>query len=73
MTPYDFGFTMFKVKVTRVTCKNMYTCVLIIILRTIYHIAFIFHMLIGLDKDLTHIDIEVIISKVKVRRVTYVK
>jgi len=42
-------------------------------LRTIYDIAFIFHMLIGLYKDMTYIDIEVIRSKVKVRRITFVK
>jgi len=68
MTPYDFGFTRLRSLV-----KNVYTCFLIIILRTIYHIAFIFHMLIGLNRDQTHIDIEVIKSKVKVRRITFVK
>ena len=73
MTPYDFWFTRFKVKVTRSLVKNMYTRFLIIILRTIYHIAFIFYMLISLDRDLTHIDIEVIRSKVKVERITFVK
>jgi len=41
----------------------------------IYHIyiAFINHMLIGVDKDMTPIDIEVIGSKVKVRRIIIVK
>ena len=53
--------------------ENTYTCFLIIILRTIYQLAFIFHMLIGLKRDMTHIDIEVIRSKVKVRRITFVK
>ena len=66
MTTFDFGFTRLKVKVTRVTCKIMYTWFLLIILRTIHHIAFIFPMLIGLDRHMTHIDIEDIRSKVKV-------
>jgi len=30
-------------------------------------------MLIGLDRDMTHIDIEVIRSKVNVRRITFIK
>ena len=47
ITPLDFGFTRIKVKVTRVNCKEIYTWFLLIILRTIYHIAFIFHMLIN--------------------------
>ena len=70
---YDFGFTRLKVKVTNVTRKNMYICFLLIILRTIYHIAFIFHMLIVLDRDMTHINIEFIRSKIKVRIITFVK
>ena len=73
MTPFYFRFTRLKVKGTRITFKNMYTWFLFVILRTIYHKAFIFHMLIGLDRDLTHIDIGVIRSKVKVRRITFVK
>jgi len=40
-------------------------------MRTIYQRVFIFHMLIGLDKDMTRI--EIIRSKVKVRRITFVK
>jgi len=64
--PFDFGFTRLKVKVTRVTCKIMYTWFLLIILKTIHHIAFICHMLIGLDRHMTHIDIGDIRSKVKV-------
>jgi len=53
--------------------KNMHTCFLVIILITIYHITIMFHMLIGLDRDTTHIDIEVMRSKVKARRITVVK
>ena len=37
-------------------------------MRTIYHRALIFYMLIGLDGDMTPIDIELKRSKVKVRR-----
>jgi len=48
----------------------MCTWFLLIILRTIYHIVFIFHMLIGLQRDMTHIDI--VKSKGKVK-VTFVK
>jgi len=55
------------------TLVKLYTWFLLIILRTIYHLAFIFHMLSGLDIDITHIDIGVIRSKVKVRRITFVK
>jgi len=44
MTPVDFVFTMSKVKVTRVTfvkqCNNG-------VLRTIYHRAIIFYVMIG--------------------------
>ena len=40
------------------------------ILRIVYHEVFIFHMLIGLDGGVTTIDIELIRSKVKVRRIT---
>jgi len=73
ITPLDFGFTRIKVKVTRVNCKEIYTWFLLIILRTIYHIAFIFHMLIGLDRDMTHFDIGVIRPTVKVRMINFVK
>jgi len=44
MTPYEFEFTRLKVKVTRVTCKHGFPLFLIIF-KTIYHRAFIFHML----------------------------
>ena len=37
----------------------MYTWFLLIILRIIYQEALIFRMLIGLDRDMTQIDIEV--------------
>jgi len=40
-------------------------------LKTIYHRAFIFHMLIGLGKDKTPINIGFIRSKVKVTWVTF--
>jgi len=70
--PWPFWFWIQRPR-SQGSLKNMYTCFLINILRTIYHIAFIFHMLIGLDRDMTHIDIEVIRSKVKVRRITFVK
>ena len=46
----DFGFTWSKVKVTRVTNKIWFP---LIILRTICHIAFIIHMLIGIYGDMT--------------------
>jgi len=59
LNPLGVGFTRLNVKVTRV---KMYTWCLLIILRTIYHIAFIFQMLMGLDRDMTHIDIGVIRS-----------
>jgi len=39
----------------------------------IYHRAFIFHMLICLERDMTHIDIELNRLKVKVRRITFGK
>ena len=68
MTPFDFGL-----KVSRVTCKKMYTWFPLIILRTFYHMGFIFHMLISLHRDMIHIDIEVIRSKVKVKMITFVK
>jgi len=42
-------------------------------LENIYHIAFILYMLIGLDRDMTHIDNGVIRSKVNVSRITFVK
>jgi len=73
MDHYDFGFIRLKVKVTNVTRKSMYICFLLIILRTICHIAFIFHMLIVLDRDMTHIDIEFIRSKIKVKIIIFVK
>jgi len=51
----------------------MYTWFLLIILRNIYHIDFIFYMLIGLGRNMTQIDIDVIRTKVKVKRITFVK
>jgi len=45
----------------------MFEWFLFIILRTIYHSAFIFHMLIGLDGNMTPINIDLIRSKVKVK------
>ena len=45
----------------------------LIILRTINHRAFIFHMLIGLMKDMTPVDFVFTRSKVKVTRVTLKK
>ena len=42
-------------------------------LRTIYHSAFIFHKLMGLDRDMNPIDFELISSQVKVKRITFVK
>jgi len=38
-----------------------------------FTVAFIFHMLIDPDRGMTHIDIGLSRSKVKVRRVTFVK
>jgi len=48
-TPIDFGFT--RSKVTWVTFVKIKWSPLII-LRIIYHRAFIFHMLIGLGEDI---------------------
>jgi len=63
---YWFGFTRLKVKVTRdLFCKKMVSAHY---LRSIYHRAFIFHMLIGLNRDMT--PIELIRSEVKVRGIT---
>jgi len=62
----DFRFKRSKVKVTWVTCIKKF---LLIILRTIYLRAFIFHMLIGLGEDITCIDFGFTRSKVKVTRV----
>jgi len=67
MTPYNFGFPRLKVKVVRVTMLSAYY------LDIFYHIAFIFCMQIGLDRDMNHIEIEVIRSKVNVRRIAFVK
>jgi len=53
MNPIDFGFTRFEVKVTKVTCNECKIWFPLIILRTVYHRAFIFHMLIGLCGDMT--------------------
>jgi len=51
-TPTDFGITRSKGKVSRVTfkkkCKDGF---LLIALRTVYHKAFIFHMLIVLGEN----------------------
>jgi len=46
---------------------------LVIILRTVYHRDFTFHMLIGLAKGLNPIYFMFLTSKVKVTRVTFVK
>ena len=70
MTSIDFRFTGSKVKVTRITCYTMYKEFSLIILRTIYHRAFIVHVLIGLGGDMTFDDF--IKSKVKVTMVTFV-
>ena len=40
---------------------------------TVYHIAFIFHMVIGLSVGLTPIDFMFSMSRVKITRVTFVK
>ena len=45
----------------------------LIFLKTFYLRAIIFHMLIGLDRDMPPIDIQLIRSKVKVRRITFVQ
>ena len=70
MTPVDFVFTMSKVKVTRVTfviqCKNG-------VLRTIYHRAIIFYVMIGFHQNMTTIDSEFIRSKVKVTMFMFVQ
>jgi len=69
MIPYDLGFTRVKVKVTRVICKK---CVHLLSDHFLdNYLALIFHMFIGLDRGMTHIDIEGIRSKVKLRRITY--
>ena len=72
MPLFDFGFTRLKVKVTRVTCKKC-THGVCSLSWEILVTALIFYMLMGLDRDMTHIDIEVIRSNVKVRRITFVK
>jgi len=46
---------------------------MLIILRNVYHITFIFHILIGLSKNMTPIDFKFTRSKGKVTRVTFVK
>jgi len=52
MTLFDFEFTRSKGKVTRVAfakkCRQSWF--LLIILRTVYHRAFIFHVMIGLGE-----------------------
>jgi len=52
---------------------KMWYLLITCILKTFYHINFIFHILIGLYKDMTHIDLKLIGSKVKVRRIPFVK
>jgi len=47
--------------------------VLLIILRTVYHRGFIFHMPIGIGGNMTHFDFEFTRSKGKVIWVTFVK
>jgi len=44
-----------------------------IILRTVYHRAFIFHMLIGPGETLTPMDFVFFMGRVKVTLVTFVK
>jgi len=56
MTPYDFEFTMSKVKVTLFLCKTM---VFIPCLEN-YLRAFIFHTQTGLGEDMTPFDFELI-------------
>ena len=51
----------------------MYTWFLLIVLRTVHHKCFIFHMLIGLDDGLTFIDDGFFRSKVTVKKITFVK
>jgi len=72
MTPFDFEFTRSKSKVTRFTFvkKNMLTWFLL--LKTVYHRAFIFHMLIGLGENMISDVFKFTRSKVKVRCVTFV-
>jgi len=45
----------------------------LIIFIIINHIAFLFHVLIGPDKDMTSIDIEFVRSKVKVKMIAFVR
>jgi len=65
MTPIDIEFLRSKVKVKK--------CFPGIILRTVHHKLFIFHILIGLVKCLTPIEFGFFRSKVKVTRVTFIK
>ena len=51
----------------------MQTWFLLIVLRIIYHRSFIFHLLIFLNEDMTYVDMELISSKLKVRRITFEK
>jgi len=68
MTCIDFGLTMSKIKVISVLFVKKWFKLLL--LRTIYHSAVIFYMLIGFDKDMTPIDFRFTRSKVMVTMVT---
>jgi len=65
MTPIDIELIRSKVKVRRTTLKKGLP---LIILKIVYHRAFIFHMVIGLGDGLTPIDF--VFFRVKV---TFVK
>ena len=69
MTTIDFGFTRLRPRSQGSLVKNV-NLVLLIILRTIYYRDFVFHMLIVLDGDMTRVDIELIMSKIKFKRIT---
>ena len=64
MTPIDNEVIRSKVKVRRIT---------VVLLRTVCHRAFIFHMIIGPGECLTPIDFVYFGGRVKVTRVTFVK
>ena len=52
-------------------CKIKKNWLPLIILRTVYHRAFIFHMFIGLGKDMTSIDFGFTWSKVRITTVLF--
>ena len=66
-----FVFFRSKVRVTKVTFVKKWF--FLIFLRTIYHRAFIYNVLIGLSEDKTPIDFGFTRSKGNVTRVRFVK